>query len=437
MLAPVTGLARDSVRSPVMPATLGALLQEQAGAITGRERERAQLGDLLEPDGPVVAYVHGLAGVGKTTLLHAFAADARAAGAVTVRARRPRRLRDPGIAARRPQRRREPSVEDAAAALGALGERVVLLVDTYELLPWLDDWICRTLVPALPGHVRVVLAGRDVPSDRWRATARCWLRSRSATSSPRTPSRCCAATASTTGTARADQRDLARPPAEPPARRRGAARPAGPRARGDRRRRRRRGARPRLPRRARRAGTRALDAAALTRRTTLSLLAAMLPDDDAGRGVRAPARGCRSSSSAPDGLRRPRHRPRGDGRAAAGRRPAGVLAPARRGLGPPASRAARRAVARPLALHGRPPLPDRGPGRARGVLPAPPPASSASARRAPRTSPAIEALARRRRRPRARVVGRGARRVRRLARRGRPGRRLRLPRRAGRRRARG
>jgi AAA ATPase-like protein len=67
-----------------MPETLGELLEEQAGLITGRDDERARLRRLLEPDGPIVAYVHGLAGVGKSTRLHAFAADARAAGAATV-----------------------------------------------------------------------------------------------------------------------------------------------------------------------------------------------------------------------------------------------------------------------------------------------------------------------------------------------------------------
>jgi hypothetical protein len=30
-----------------------------------------------------------------------------------------------------------------------------------------DHWFCRTLVPALPAHVRVVLAGRDAPTPRW------------------------------------------------------------------------------------------------------------------------------------------------------------------------------------------------------------------------------------------------------------------------------
>jgi len=60
------------------------------------------------------------------------------------------------------------TVEDAAAALGARGERVVLILDTFELLRMIDRWICRTMIPALPSNVRVVIAGRDVPFERWR-----------------------------------------------------------------------------------------------------------------------------------------------------------------------------------------------------------------------------------------------------------------------------
>jgi DNA-binding response OmpR family regulator len=150
-----------------MAETLGALLERQAGAVTGRERERARLRRLLEPDGPVVAYVHGLAGVGKTTLVRAFAADARAAGAATLE------LDGHGLYATEGSvlaalSGGETSLEDAVAAVGALGERVVLIVDTYELLLMVDHWMCRTLIPALPSNVRVVLAGRDVPMQRWR-----------------------------------------------------------------------------------------------------------------------------------------------------------------------------------------------------------------------------------------------------------------------------
>ena len=130
-----------------MAETLGALLAQQAGEITGRERERAQLRRLLEPDGPVVGYVHGLAGVGKTTLLHAFAAEAREAGAVVLEL-------DGHVV---PATQREfllalggSSVEEAAAAVGARGERVVLILDTFELLAMLDHWLCRTMIPALP-----------------------------------------------------------------------------------------------------------------------------------------------------------------------------------------------------------------------------------------------------------------------------------------------
>ena len=52
-----------------MAQTLGALLTQQAGEIIGRARERAEQRRVVEPDGPVVAYVHGLAGAGKSRLV--------------------------------------------------------------------------------------------------------------------------------------------------------------------------------------------------------------------------------------------------------------------------------------------------------------------------------------------------------------------------------
>ncbi len=148
-----------------MAQTLGALLARQAGDITGRAQERSQLRRVLEADGPVVAYVHGLAGVGKTTLLHAFVADAREAGAAVLEL-------DGHVV---PATQREvllalggSTVEEAAAAVGARGERVVVVFDTFELLAMVDFWLCRTLIPALPANVRVVIAGRNVPFERWR-----------------------------------------------------------------------------------------------------------------------------------------------------------------------------------------------------------------------------------------------------------------------------
>jgi hypothetical protein len=149
-----------------MAATLGALLQERSSSIVGRERERARLAELLQEGGPVVAHVHGLGGVGKTTLLHAFEACARTLGAepVYVDAHGVYATQGSFLASFGAS-----DVEEAADALGARGDRVVLLVDTYEILQAIDPWIARTFVPALPAHVRVVFAGREAPGRHWSA----------------------------------------------------------------------------------------------------------------------------------------------------------------------------------------------------------------------------------------------------------------------------
>ena len=53
--------------------TLGDILSGRALAdFAGRERELGALLDLLEKDGPLVAHVHGVTGIGKSSLLAAF-----------------------------------------------------------------------------------------------------------------------------------------------------------------------------------------------------------------------------------------------------------------------------------------------------------------------------------------------------------------------------
>jgi predicted alpha/beta-fold hydrolase len=69
---------------PAMSGTLGTLLGARAAAVVGREAERAVLLDLAERDRPLVVAVHGIAGIGKSALLAAFAEDARAHGAAVV-----------------------------------------------------------------------------------------------------------------------------------------------------------------------------------------------------------------------------------------------------------------------------------------------------------------------------------------------------------------
>jgi hypothetical protein len=59
------------------------------------------------------------------------------------------------------------TVADAADALSGLGDRVVLVLDTYEQLRLLDTWLRQELVPGLRDNTRLALAGREPPVTAW------------------------------------------------------------------------------------------------------------------------------------------------------------------------------------------------------------------------------------------------------------------------------
>jgi hypothetical protein len=141
--------------------TLGAVVRERDATFVGRAAERAFLQRLTEDDGPVVAFVHGLAVVGKSSLLAVFAAETDAA-VVTVDGESIEpteagflRALDAG------------SLAEAVERLGAHGERVIVAVDGYERLRLLDDWLRRVFVPGLPTHARLAVFGRDAPAAAW------------------------------------------------------------------------------------------------------------------------------------------------------------------------------------------------------------------------------------------------------------------------------
>ena len=163
-----------------MSGTLRTLLGARAAAVVGRQAERAVLLELAERDRPLVVAVHGIAGIGKSALLAAFAEDARARGAVVVsldcggieptergffaaldRAIRALRAEPPGGI------RAMATIPEASAALSGLGERVVLVLDTYEQLRLLDTWLRQELVPGLRENTRLALAGREPPVAAW------------------------------------------------------------------------------------------------------------------------------------------------------------------------------------------------------------------------------------------------------------------------------
>lgn len=113
---------------------------EGAGApagIAGRDRERAALLETLDEDGPLVAFVHGPAGIGKSALLRSFATDAQGAGATTVwldcRTFEPTAHGFLDALGQALGSRSSDDVVTAASALEHLGAVVVLVVDNYEV----------------------------------------------------------------------------------------------------------------------------------------------------------------------------------------------------------------------------------------------------------------------------------------------------------------
>jgi hypothetical protein len=141
-----------------------------AGNFVGRSEELALLHEILADESPVVVYVHGIAGIGKSRFLGAFAQRARAEGATVV-------LLD--------CRRIEPteagllgelsraiggtagSGEEIAARFSRVGDRVVVALDTYEVFRLMDTWLRRVFLPILPDNVRFVLCGREPPAPAW------------------------------------------------------------------------------------------------------------------------------------------------------------------------------------------------------------------------------------------------------------------------------
>jgi hypothetical protein len=153
-----------------MSLTVRQLIEEQAAGLVGRESERAILHQLLAKGGPLVVFVHGIAGIGKSTLVEAFAIEGRAEGATVLRleGRSVEPTERGFLAALASATGGElDTPTDAAARLGSLGDRVVLIVDTYELLRLLDPWLRTTFVPALSDNVRIVISGRESPMTGW------------------------------------------------------------------------------------------------------------------------------------------------------------------------------------------------------------------------------------------------------------------------------
>jgi hypothetical protein len=139
----------------------------------GRRKELVILSTALESSIPPVSFVHGIGGIGKSRLLESFAAQARTRQAFVVRLdcrhfepTPPSFLRELGVAAGGDM----ASIQEACDRLGQIRQRIVLILDNYEVLRLLDTWLRQDFVPELPHNVHMILCGREAPLAAWLCT---------------------------------------------------------------------------------------------------------------------------------------------------------------------------------------------------------------------------------------------------------------------------
>jgi hypothetical protein len=138
------------------PRTLAARLEDRDRArFAGRAAELKFLYRCLDADPPAsVVHVTGPGGIGKSALLRELARQARERGFDVISLDG----RQVGPA---------PGALEAAMNGSARSGRAVVLVDSYERMAALDTHLRRDLVPALPDHTLVIIAGRGAPDPAW------------------------------------------------------------------------------------------------------------------------------------------------------------------------------------------------------------------------------------------------------------------------------
>ena len=144
--------------------------QGRRDTLAGRDAELRLLRQVTAPGGPIVAYVHGPAGIGKTALISALDACLEdegirrlhvAAGAVEPT---PTAIL---TALGRAIDQEARTVAELAKALANAKNLTVVMVDDVDTWRLAVSWLRSDLLPALPASTRLVLAGNVTPPPAW------------------------------------------------------------------------------------------------------------------------------------------------------------------------------------------------------------------------------------------------------------------------------
>jgi hypothetical protein len=159
-----------------MPKVRELLNQRASQSVIGRSQEIAHLLETFNKKAPLVVHLHGIAGIGKSTLLEVFASRAPKRKITVIRL--DCRLIEPTERGFLHQLsaalgRKALTLEKASEQLARLSRRVVLALDNYEVFRLMDTWLRQVFVPSLGDNVRLLLVGREPPSPAW-VVAREW-----------------------------------------------------------------------------------------------------------------------------------------------------------------------------------------------------------------------------------------------------------------------
>ena len=151
------------------PASIGDMLDaRRRRRLVGRQAELELFRTAVASGSSdlAVLYLHGPGGIGKSSLLAAFAEIATEHGATVVRLDGRELAATPG--AIRAAMRGVVEVPDDGP-ISVTSDPLVLLIDSYERLMPVDEWLRERLAPRLPVDAVTVLAGRRPPEPGWRA----------------------------------------------------------------------------------------------------------------------------------------------------------------------------------------------------------------------------------------------------------------------------
>jgi hypothetical protein len=149
------------------------LRQHALKNFVGRQQQLSKLREVLESDEALVIFIYGIGGIGKTSLLDMFSSQAQGMGdvVITLDCRMIRPSSDGFLQeVQNVTGSESATLEDVTSRLSQMGPRVILALDTYEVFRMMDTWLRQVFIPALSDNVRLLIFGREAPVSSWYTT---------------------------------------------------------------------------------------------------------------------------------------------------------------------------------------------------------------------------------------------------------------------------